>query len=76
MLREIIEPKVEEYNLRIPREYLNRKVEILVLPYDDVPCACIDGRRLLQETSGILSKGDLDPVQWQRSMRSEWGNRL
>lgn len=34
MVRQIVEIKNEEYNLKIPKEYLNRKVEILILPYD------------------------------------------
>jgi hypothetical protein len=33
MLREIICPQIEEYMLHIPPEYLNKKVEILVLPF-------------------------------------------
>ncbi|MEA3360754.1 MAG: hypothetical protein U9R17_15295 [Thermodesulfobacteriota bacterium] len=32
MLREIIKPTSESYNIRIPKEYLNQEVEILVLP--------------------------------------------
>jgi hypothetical protein len=34
MLREIIIPKENQYLLHIPGEYLNRKIEILVLPFD------------------------------------------
>ncbi|KIM09039.1 MAG: hypothetical protein KU38_09395 [Sulfurovum sp. FS08-3] len=33
MVREIIKPKSEEYILRIPKEYLNQEIEILVLPF-------------------------------------------
>ena len=33
MLREIITPKNDEYILHIPKEYINTKVEILVLPF-------------------------------------------
>ena len=35
MVREIIEVEDEIYNLHIPKEYLHKKVEILVLPFDD-----------------------------------------
>ena len=34
MVREIIEVKSGEYRLKIPVEYMNRKIEILILPYD------------------------------------------
>ena len=35
MLREIIKTKSKEYILHIPKEYLNKRIEILVLPLDD-----------------------------------------
>jgi len=33
MLRQIIKPTSEFYNLHIPKEYINQEVEILVLPF-------------------------------------------
>jgi hypothetical protein len=33
MLREIIRPTSEFYNIHIPKEYINHDVEILVLPF-------------------------------------------
>jgi hypothetical protein len=33
MLRQIIKPTSEHYDLQIPKEYLNHEVEILVLPF-------------------------------------------
>ena len=33
MLREIIRPISDSYNIRIPTEYINQDVEILVLPF-------------------------------------------
>jgi len=32
MIREIIRPTSENYNIQIPKEYINTDVEILVLP--------------------------------------------
>lgn len=37
MLREIVIPQAREYVVRIPSEYLNRQVEILVRPFDERP---------------------------------------
>lgn len=34
MLRQIIKPTSEHYDLHIPKEYVNHEVEILVLPFD------------------------------------------
>lgn len=36
MLRQIIKPKSEHYDLLIPKEYLNHEVEILVLPFESI----------------------------------------
>ena len=33
MLREIVRPTTESYNIHIPKEYINTEVEILVLPF-------------------------------------------
>ena len=35
MLRQIIKPTTEHYDLHIPKEYLNHEVEILVLPINN-----------------------------------------
>ncbi len=35
MLREIIKPTTENYILHIPKEYINKRIEILVLPIED-----------------------------------------
>ncbi|MCB1189837.1 MAG: hypothetical protein KDK90_05360 [Leptospiraceae bacterium] len=34
MLREIVIPKASEFVIKIPMEYINRKIEILVFPID------------------------------------------
>ena len=36
MLREIIRPTSENYNIHIPKEYINTEVEILVLPLNSL----------------------------------------
>ena len=36
MLREIIKPTKEDYILHIPKEYINTRIEILVLPYPNM----------------------------------------
>jgi hypothetical protein len=35
MLREIITPQTQDYTVKIPLEYLNTRVEILVLPFSE-----------------------------------------
>ena len=75
MIREIIEPKIEEYVLRIPKEYLNRKVEILVLPLEGAEVSPSTAQ-ILQATCGLLSNHKIDPLTWQKDIRKEWSDRI
>ena len=34
MIREIIKPTKENYTLKIPKEYINKKIEIILRPYE------------------------------------------
>lgn len=36
MVREIIRPTSEHYNINIPKEYINTDVEILILPLNNI----------------------------------------
>ena len=36
MLREIIRPTNEHYSLDIPKEYINKEIEIIILPLFDI----------------------------------------
>lgn len=74
MLREIIIPKKRDYVIEIPAEFLNKKVEILVLPIDNesVTEPVSDSYDIIKKTSGILKSRNIDPVEWQKSIRAEW----
>ena len=78
MLREIITPTSENYNLHIPKEYINHKVEILILPLDNdkEESNAFSDEILLRDTFGIIKEVGLDPVEWQRKIRSEWDGRI
>jgi len=74
MQREIVIPQSDEYILHIPKEYINMKVEILVLPFDYSKTKEIkkDNKNIFLKTSGLLSSKNIDPLAWQEKMRSEW----
>lgn len=76
MLREIITPQEQDYLLHIPKEYLNTKVEILVLPFvekeNEITNNTIDS---IKKTAGILSDKQIDPLIWQKAIRDEWDDR-
>ena len=72
MYKEIIKPKEEYYNLHIPKEYLNKEIEIVVKPKRDKQQRF---KKISKITSGILSNYNIDPVKWQKEIRREWDER-
>ncbi len=78
MVREIIIPKSENYNLHIPKEYIDQEVEILVLPLSKIKYTNKQKKtfkQLTKETAGLLSGQNIDPLKWQEEIRSEWDER-
>lgn len=72
MTREIIKPTTENYNLHIPKKYINQKIAISIspLPKKTKPRAK-NHLNIIRQTGGIL-KQDIDPVKWQRDIRNEY----
>jgi len=75
MIREIIRPQTQSYTINIPAEYLNREVEILVLPVGPERKVLSQSASIVNKTAGILSKNKVEPVSWQRKVRDEWDSR-
>jgi len=77
MLREIITPQTQDYMVKIPAEYLNTKVEILVLPFSENEISSVAKiTDLIKKTAGILADQQIDPLKWQHEMRQEWDDRI
>jgi hypothetical protein len=74
MIREIITPKQEEYLLHIPKEYIDTKVEILILPFDYKQSKMTNdiNEDIFTKSAGILSSQNIDPLLWQKNIRQEW----
>jgi len=70
----IIKPDSDSYNIEIPKEYIDTEVEILVLPftYDSATIVKQSDRSIFEKTSGILKSKNIDPIQWQKDIRSEY----
>jgi len=66
MIRKIIEVKDEYCKIHIPKEYMNKKIEILILPFEES-----NASKILQKTSGILKGKRIDPIKWQEEIKSE-----
>ena len=77
MLREIIKPTEQDYLLRLPKEYLNRNVEILVLLIDGESDnqSIKSDKDILKKTAGIFKNRNIDPLKWQQNIRAEWDDR-
>jgi hypothetical protein len=74
MVREIITAHQEKYIIHIPQEYIDKKIEILILPFDNQeqnikPDSKSD---IFKKTAGILSTKNIDPIKWQNEIRNEW----
>ncbi len=64
MIKEIIIPKENKYILNIPDEYLNKEIEILIIPKEDK-------ESIFKKSAGVL-KDKVDPLKWQEEIRKEW----
>ncbi len=74
MLKEIIIANTNTYTLQIPNEYLNRRLEIMVFPTDEIKNRKEKDKKieLIWKTAGILKKENIDPITWQKNIRDEW----
>ena len=65
MYKEIIDAKEEICQIRIPREYINKKIENSISP--------VEKKRdeILEKSFGILKKRNIDPIKWQEEIRSD-----
>lgn len=78
MIREIIRPRSSEYIVHIPSEYINKEVEILILPLnleEEGGVKKID-ETIFSKTAGILRSKKINPIKWQQEIRNEWEDRV
>jgi len=74
MIREIIIPKSETHYINIPKEYVNKKIEILILPFDTYlgDTSQKTEPNIIEQTKGLLSSFKIDPIKWQKDLRNEY----
>jgi len=75
MIREIIRPSSEYYSLHIPKEYIDKNIEILILPFEypeEEKLKVSENKQLLQKTAGLLASRNIDPLKWQQAIRAEY----
>jgi len=56
MIREIIIPREREIILKIPEDYINREVELIVFPIDEQKKVTKNNRQNISSLAGSLSK--------------------
>ncbi|MBF7065914.1 hypothetical protein ACOL3B_08450 [Aliarcobacter butzleri] len=75
MVREIIKPENEIYQLHIPKEYINKRIEILILPFsynEEKKILSKNNEDIFFQAAGILKNKNIDPLKWQNEIRNEW----
>lgn len=76
MIREILKASSDTHVITIPKEYLGKVIEILVLPFDTSqsikPQENDDVITVLKNTTGILKDKNIDASQWQKTIRQEY----
>ncbi len=75
MLREIIRPENEFYNLHIPKEYVGKDVEVIVLPlFDLVKTPSIGEQKAFDPMAfyGAASVSKQSVEAYLSQTRSEW----
>lgn len=77
MVREVIRPTSDNYNIHIPKEYVNKEIEILILPFSynkdtEKIKNEFDPRRFYNIAHS--SKADID--NYLNNSKVEWENNL
>ena len=73
MIRSIIVPTSETYEIKLPKEYLNQKIEVLVFPIEESSTEIQEHTtETLNKAFGILSRSGIDPLTFQEQIREEY----
>ncbi|WP_044408368.1 hypothetical protein [Thiomicrospira microaerophila] len=75
MLREIIRPENDYYNLHIPAEYVGKDVEVIVLPlFDLVKTTQVEEQKTFDPMAffGAASESKMSVDSYLSQTRSEW----
>lgn len=72
VIREIFVAKSESYHIRIPKEYLNQEIEVLILPFSQEQKTTPNKiEAIFAQTAGLIKSKSIDPLKWQEEMRVE-----
>lgn len=74
MLREVIRPTGEYYKLHIPKKYINKNIEVIVLPLFDLEKDTQSGSKSFnpKEFYGISAQSKQSIDGYLASSREEW----
>ncbi len=75
MIREIIKPKDKNLNIQIPDEYVDREIEFIMFPVDNIEAPEKKDRKSLKGVFGDyadLSKRVLEDGAWQRHVLEKY----
>ena len=74
MIREITRPQTTQHIINIPKEYIDKEIEILVFPIEknNYIEQTQPKKNIFVKTAGLLQSKNIDPLEWQNNIRKEW----
>ena len=73
MVKKVIVPENENHVLTIPKEFLNKKVEIILKLHKSKDKKTKDKiKKLFQKKKVKVFEEIEDPLKWQKKLRDEW----
>ena len=73
MVKKVIIPENENYVLTIPKEFLNKKVEIILKLHKSKDKKTKDKiKELFQQKKVKVFEEIEEPLKWQKKLRDEW----
>ncbi|MDX2128517.1 MAG: hypothetical protein SFU91_05720 [Chloroherpetonaceae bacterium] len=78
MIKKILTPQQNSYNLSIPPNYIGKKIEILIYALDEVvPEKFASPKKTFSDFCGILSESDYQSLKaHSEEARKEWNRDI
>ena len=76
MIREIIRPSSSNYNIHIPEEYINKEIEILILPFYLNEKSQVSKQNLKTLLASVFERLDDNDLKRQEDYGQEVSNWL
>jgi hypothetical protein len=77
MIKTVVTPQNNSYNLAIPNNYIGKKIEILFYALDELQEEKVLPKKTMANFSGILSESDYQSLKFDTEQaRKEWNRDI